>query len=753
MTLTPRRLALLFTLPLAVSCGAPGEAPLDGNLGTNANDLQVGPAARGLDRASALSVAEARDYKSRYGVTWTGAYIGGACNGGSGWDEGTLVAISDATGWQIMPIYVGQNGPGLGCPCNLSYGQGTADGDDAVNVMKSYHWAPHANIPVVLDVEAETYGNNPSGASSYVRGWLDAVHRGGYLAYVYSNPDGLSAFHSQGLPIDGAWVANYMYNCFDGSLSPYSDPYFSDYKNRAWQYTDCGGSIDFDTANILLAPAPGKTNASPAALPSALDQVENNGGLTAVNWADGHVEVFARTNSDRVVHVWTDGATDRWHAPAELQGAAGCGVASVDSFAGGEHAEVFDSSSNGGDTRSTDFSNGWKTFADFGGRNLVEVSTLRWSDEASGGWTDGRTEVFGLAAGDHQIYHKYYDPFDKHWKGWASIGGELATGVSPILNKSGDADIFALDHDGIAWYDESVKATGDGWRGWRLIGGGKLASRPAVVRDSGGVLRLFARGQDGKLYGSHSTSDGFSHFELLESDFDLAGEPSAAIDGDNVEVFVRGLSGKVSRATLDGKTHKLGRFDRMSEDQFSSDPFAWRRPDGHVDVFAVTTNGHLAVSAHAANGWKPFERIATGVDACVAPEVTPECPNGVDGTYCGGHEVKGNSGTLYECRAGKVTELQACSAGCQDVGNGGQDACTPSTPACSQNSDCPSNEVCEQPALICGGETGANQCTTDVMALQGQQCSSNADCNVPGGTALVCQACPSGCGGNCCQVG
>ncbi len=414
-------------------------------------------------------------------------------------------------------------------------------------------------------------------------------------------------------------------------------------------------------------------------LAAPLFQIENNGAISAASWSDGHIEVFARTKSGRAVHAWTDGATNQWHPSAELGGRAECGLASAISFAGSEHALVFDSSANGGDTTSSYFSSGWKALTDFGGRDLLQISALRWNDLKTGGWNDGRVEVFGLAAGDHHIYHKYYDPQHKRWNGWTSLGGGLATGVSPILNHTGDAVLFALDPSGQPWFDQSRRSTGDGWDGWKRIDSReKLSSRPVAVRDPNGDLRVFARGQDGKLYLSSSTRQGFSPFELVDESFGFAGEPSASVDDGNVEVFVRGDSGKISVAAMNMRTHKMGRFERIGNDLVDSDPFAWARPDGRVELFAVGDKGHLIASYHGKHGWTAFETIATGVDSCVTPQLQPECPKGA-GTYCGGHGIAGSPDTLYACMAGKLTAIQSCASGCDDQGAGGSDTCTTPT--------------------------------------------------------------------------
>lgn len=283
--------------------------------------------------------------------------------------------------------------------------------------------------------------------------------------------------------------------------------------------------------------------------------------------------------------------------------------------------------------------------------------------------------------------------------------------------------------------------------------GGALSSRPVVVREAGGTLRVFGRGLDGKLYGAHATEAGYSPFEAIDGEEQITGEPAAAVDDGKVEVFVR-LKGKIGGTTLDPKTHKFSRpFAERAPGTFASEPFAWQRPDGRVELFAVTAEGHLTATYHSKTGWTAWKRLATGLDACPAPAIG--CPEG-NGLYCGGHGVGGNSGTLYSCTDGKLGVAEACSAGCQDHGKGGDDGCRAPS-GCTTNGDCVASmgqdAVCVRPSEYCAGtQNSANYCSTDLQATLDQPCNQTVDCD-PGGTGtMVCGACEGSCGATrCCQ--
>lgn len=574
------RIASLGALVFVAACGgAPGS---DGSDAVSASsDLHVGPAAQGLDNAGVLSVSDAVYYKSHYGISWTGAYIGGPCNGGSGWTPSALTAINRATGWQFMPIYVGQNGPGIGCPTNLSSGQGDADGRDAVAIMKSYGWAPHANVPVCLDVEAETYGGDPGGTTAYARAWVDAVHAAGYLAYVYGNRDTLIAFAHDGLGLDGAWVANWISGGFVGGLSPYSDSSLpnSMYPNRAWQYASVNNGVDYDTANLLLAPAPGQGNGgafthgpgTPLVLDAdghlALFAVDTHGvvnvnrqdpsgtggwtgwkeigpGFTAASNPsvaknhDGRLEVFAVGTDGQVQHAWeqTAGAGD-FSGFATLGGKAVGNVAvalnsndELEAFVVGTDGAIHHRWQQSGATGG--WSSGWVSL---GGGFLSNPTVLKHPD--------GNLEVFGVG-NDHQAYHAWHDATKPGgWTQWYGMGGDLDSDIAAAINGKGLAEIFALDGNGVLDHDFE-EASGQ-WFGWPNVGGDSW-SVPAVALDAQGKLEVFAGGASHELFTiwNAATATGWSNWASLGGSFSSNFVVAANADG-SLEVFGIGAQQKV----------------------------------------------------------------------------------------------------------------------------------------------------------------------------------------------------------------
>ena len=76
----------LALLPVVATLAACGSAAVDDPESTGETESAVTVRQlRGVDSASAFSESAAKRLKDDYGVKWTGVYIGGDCEGGSGW--------------------------------------------------------------------------------------------------------------------------------------------------------------------------------------------------------------------------------------------------------------------------------------------------------------------------------------------------------------------------------------------------------------------------------------------------------------------------------------------------------------------------------------------------------------------------------------------------------------------------------------------------------------------------------------------
>jgi hypothetical protein len=244
-----------------------GTPPPEVDGGVDAPPAPVIAVQRGVDRASAFSLAEARTLKTSHGVKWTGVYIGGPCDAGSAWTKTLVASFASQLDWTFMPIYVGQQSSAICGAHALTAAQGKTDGNAAVARMAAFGWQPSRKIPVVLDLEAGAYSSNPTAALAYAKAWRDAVRTGGYLAYIYSNPTGINGLYDGGCKFDGAWPASWFFSTFHASKPEDLDQLGTRYthQNRAWQYAGSfavagAGTVDGDTSDLLLAPAPGGTN-------------------------------------------------------------------------------------------------------------------------------------------------------------------------------------------------------------------------------------------------------------------------------------------------------------------------------------------------------------------------------------------------------------------------------------------------------------------------------------------------------------
>jgi len=357
-------------------------------------------------------------------------------------------------------------------------------------------------------------------------------------------------------------------------------------------------------------------------------QASGNDALTAVNWPDGHAELFGRSPAGAVLHVATGGSGDDWGTTDLLAGSDGgvsCGSAAA--FWGGtaQVPELFSALASGASADFLYSGGSWGPAQPFGGSAFTSPSAVVGMD--------GKARVFALG-GDGAIWMNAWSASSQSFSGWSSQGGSFATGAGAISWGNGTIELFAADAQGALWHRWSTSGAATAWSSWTQMGSG-IASRPAPVRWSDGTLghaEIFARGSDGQLYHSEfSTSSGWPAPSVVSAGSEIIGSPSAFINPPGAaqsgpEVVARDASGRVLHLARAGSGY--GAFAPLGEQIAASDPFGWIRGDGTAEVFAVDSSGALvAIHRDASGDWGSWSAIGSGFDRC-APALASESDGG-----------------------------------------------------------------------------------------------------------------------------
>lgn len=144
----------------------------------------------GFDSSEFPGSVEMAWLKANTNLVWCGYYLGPAPSHRSASWMGQRPMLKNA-GWGLAPLYVGQqiNGPGRH---NVNGPQGTLDGTDAVNLLRSDGFIP--KTCVYLDLEDGPPFATPR--ADYVAAWIDAVAAGGFQAGIYCSHTFASDVHA-----------------------------------------------------------------------------------------------------------------------------------------------------------------------------------------------------------------------------------------------------------------------------------------------------------------------------------------------------------------------------------------------------------------------------------------------------------------------------------------------------------------------------------------------------------------------------
>ncbi|WP_042431914.1 glycoside hydrolase domain-containing protein [Streptacidiphilus anmyonensis] len=150
-----------------------------------------------FDTCSAPSPSLLRAWRhSRYGAL--GLYIGGrnrACS--QPLLNRAYVRAAADMGWRMLPLYVGAQAPCVtqehGRTKRISsanaFGQGQADGADAVRSASQLGLAPGSPIYLDMEAYARDRGRCSLAVLRYTAAWSQVLHEAGYLSGFYSSAD------------------------------------------------------------------------------------------------------------------------------------------------------------------------------------------------------------------------------------------------------------------------------------------------------------------------------------------------------------------------------------------------------------------------------------------------------------------------------------------------------------------------------------------------------------------------------------
>ena len=135
----------------------------------------------GFDTSAYPTDGVMQKWKDASPYVFAAYYIVSPCHHGSGWmgKRATLAAM----GWNLLPVYVGQQVAGAS-PCNksaLTAAQGTTEGEDAAQKMDDEGFA--GGSFVYLDIERCDI--LPQGMKDYAKAWIAAVVAKGFCAAIY----------------------------------------------------------------------------------------------------------------------------------------------------------------------------------------------------------------------------------------------------------------------------------------------------------------------------------------------------------------------------------------------------------------------------------------------------------------------------------------------------------------------------------------------------------------------------------------
>ena len=193
----------------------------------------------GVDRATAFSDVELGILKEKHNVKVIMFYLGGPYYSIHGWNKADVDRTMEL-GFDVIPVYVGQNSVNGSTPPVLTPQQAIKDADQCIQLLDEFGFSDPKDIPVVLDVERSTYEYSPKDSAEYGDQWTKTMAMHGAIPGIYSSLGYFDEMIKTGRAPEWIVFADWVAKGFDDRLSLGDLPGIPNTQwiehQRGWQY-------------------------------------------------------------------------------------------------------------------------------------------------------------------------------------------------------------------------------------------------------------------------------------------------------------------------------------------------------------------------------------------------------------------------------------------------------------------------------------------------------------------------------------
>ncbi|HEX6934379.1 MAG TPA: glycoside hydrolase domain-containing protein [Streptosporangiaceae bacterium] len=427
----------------------------------------------GFDSCTAPSRATMRAWRRHSPYRAIGIFIGGAdraCaqpNLSQSW-----VRAEARAGWRFMPVYAGPQAAfgELHAPAR----QGRAAARDAVAQARRLGFG--RETPIYYDMEAFRPRTRRA-ALRFLSAWTAQVHRLHFASGVYASSDSGIAYLSRQYRKGRYAMPNVIYDAlWNGSPSTHDGHLGRGqwHHHRIHQYSGnvtkrFGGhaiNIDKDYVDVRLG-----------------RPVTTGQATAAVTLPGGSTDVFYRAHGGQ---IWFDrNAGQGWARPVRVSGNASSAPSVVYT---GSSVRVF-YTDRAGYLRDDSYRPDGKVL---GSQRLTMMGRLGSAPRAVA-QPDGAIDVFWHGSADDHLWHGQYLP-GVGWSGPQGLGGDLASGPSPVVSSAGRTTVVWKGRDASLWcVTRGLLGT---WTPPRRLGMGPLGGPPLATAQPDGGVQVYWRGSD-----------------------------------------------------------------------------------------------------------------------------------------------------------------------------------------------------------------------------------------------------------------